>query len=250
MGHRSYLRHHPRTLPRDARRRRLGRGDKKKGIASRFVINGAGGSVGARSIVLDGPTVGPRRPASELGESRQRPAGPIDRSPTADVVFGTRQSAGLIVESGKSPRAIPSELIRGFVEARLPEEEGPSVPSGSPTAERSSGSINELIPPDVAGPLGEPSVAGSIRRINVVDLAERRPIIGRLIASCRLSSERLFTRADRWNTAILPDEPAANQFSAVVRGESARLLGRSCSSPGGRSTVRAAAMTGRRTACR
>lgn len=320
MGHRSYLRHHPRTLPgapRDARRR-LGRGDKKKkkkkGIGAcssrttRYVIilhevRLPGGSIGAAlgSIVLllDGSTVvGPPRPTavSEFDESRQRSAGPIDRSPrrstTTTLVFGTKQTADLTANESvgsetrdhRPPRAagIPrqrvSELIRGFV-ARLLEQ-GPGAASDTPTAgvERSSGSINELIPSDIAGLLGEPSIrfVKSIRRkvdrierfaAAVVDLKERRLIIGRPTAYYRrLSSARLITRVGRVDRSsahtalILPresDKPAS-QFSQLAICGEIRLPERSRFSsksrgPSTRVTVpfRAAAMSsGRRTSFR
>lgn len=283
MGHRSYLRYHPRTLPgapRDSRRR-PGRGDKKKGIgasssrSARFVITLRevrlpGGSIGAafRSIgilILDGWTVGP---------DRAEPVGGSPRSSTA-VVFGTEQSAELTDGPAGSKTQERAERLISGLEAKFLEEE-PGVAGSTLTSgvEWSSGSINELIPSDITGLLGHLSVrfiksirrkVGEIGQLTVVDLEEGQPIIGRLITFRRLSNARLIThvgrvdRLSRYAALILPSESdkPADQLSqpAIRAGTRPRGKSRFFSSRGASTRVTvpfpAAAMTsGRRTSFR
>ncbi|CAL1687968.1 unnamed protein product [Lasius platythorax] len=234
MGHRSCIvRHRPTTLPGAPSRtrvdahRRPGRADKKRGPSrsrTTYVV----------IIVLEG-----RRPDGSIGHFRpiftpsgfgeRLTAGPtIDRSTTTAVVFDA--------ESGKSINEVVESSVHGCWQARaagipdkhracesisefearsriLEEPGGPSTSSSSSSSiERSSGSINTLIPSSIAGlPVRSPysirfvkSIRRSSRRTNrptgivVVDLEKRFSIIARpiLLFFHRLSNERAVTRVE------------------------------------------------------
>lgn len=245
MGYRSCIvRHRPTTLPgapsRTRAHRRLGRADKKRGPSrsprsptTSYVVSvlegrRPGGSIGAalRSIVFrshDGSIVEHFRPIftpSGFGESPVRPrgrltAGRIDRSTTTAVVFDAKSGKSIneFVESSVHRRqarapGIPvkhraCESISEF-KARSRVLEEPGGPTTN--AERSSGSINTLIPSSIAGLSVRSYLIRFVKsiwknnRINrptgiVVDLEKRFPITARPILPIhRPSDEQTITR--------------------------------------------------------
>lgn len=261
MGHRSCIvRHRPTTLPgapsRTRAHRRPGRADKKRGLSRSprspttyvvIVLEGRrpGGSIGAavRSIILlHGSIVGHFRPiliSSGFGESSVCPrkrltSEPLDRSTTTVVIFDaeSRKSVNEFVESNVHRRqaravGIPNkhracESISEF-EARSKVLEEPGGPSTSSTlvAERSSGSIDTLIPSSIAGfPVRSYSIRfvksiwenNWINRLTgiVVDLEKRFLINARpILFFHRLSNEQTITRVG--HVSILLSE-SINQF--------------------------------------
>lgn len=256
MGHRSCIvRHRPTTLPgalsRTRAHRRPGRADKTRGpsrssrLPTTYIIvlegRRPGGSI--RSIVLlhDDSIIGNFRPIftpNGFGELLVRPrerltAGPIDRSTSTAVVFDveSRKSINEFVESSvhywqarvvgipDKHRACKSISEFEACSRALEEPGGPSI-SSTVVAERSSGSIDTLIPSSI---VGLPVRSYSIRfvksiwrnnRINrptgIVDLEKRFPIIARLVLPFhRLSNQQTITRVG--HVSIFPSG-SINQF--------------------------------------
>lgn len=233
MGHRSctIVRHRPTTLPgapsrtRDAAgRRQPGRADKTKKKKKKERRKDRG------------PSIGHFRPIftpSGFGESLT--TGPIDRS--AATAFNVFDAESINEVWQARAVGIPDEhrtceSISEFEAcSRVLEEPSGGPSTGEPVAERSSGSINTLIPSSIVGshPVRRSPYTilfvksrirkdngGINRRLAGIELEKRFPIIARpsLLPSIlgRLSNERAATRVD--HVSIFASEVSRKQFSS------------------------------------